>query len=483
MALDLKAQAALAFSRFGLGPRATGYAKIASDPRGAVLAELENPGAARIEDGGLLGGGPSARAFIEYRRQRVALQRAKARAAAAGKDGAADAKAAAKPAAASGGMMRVTPASEPGPARSDKQAYYDEAKLRFTAATEAEIGFVERLVWFWSNHFCVSVNKSGVVRSMAGAFEREAIRAHALARFRDMLLAVEQHPAMLFYLDNVKSFGPNSRAGKRRSRGFNENLAREIMELHTLGVRTVYTQTDVIGLAKTITGWTIVPFRSDPARGGEFHFDPRMHEPGAQTVLGRRYRESGVEQGRAALLDIAAHPATARHIATKLAAHFVADQPPPSLVERLERRYLDTNGDLKEVAKALVTAPEAWSETRGKLRRPAEWIAGCVRMCGVPLPETPFIIRFLALLGEPLWRPPAPKGFPDDNDAWLDGLPQRLRIANRFGHQFARIDAREIAEKAFGPLLSEPTRQTLRRAESKSQALALLLMSPEVQRR
>ena len=184
-----------------------------------------------------------------------------------------------------------------------QQIYLAEAKARYDAALNADIGLVERLVWFWSNHFCVSADK-GPTRPLCGAYEREAIRPHVLGKFSDMLLAVETHPAMLLYLDNARSIGPNSFAGMRRGKGLNENLAREIMELHTLGVRTGYTQTDVTNFAKVITGWTIVPPRQDPERGGEFIFNPRMHEPGAaDACIGKTYPEDGFEQGRAVLED------------------------------------------------------------------------------------------------------------------------------------------------------------------------------------
>ena len=217
-------------------------------------------------------------------------------------------------------------------------------------------------MWFWSNHFCMSADK---IVAMAGAYEREAIRPHVLGRFADMLTAVESHPAMLFYLDNVESMGPNSIAGINRDKGLNENLAREILELHTLGVRSGYTQADVTSFAKVLTGWTwIPPGRAD--HGGEFIFIKRLHEPGAQTVLGKRYPDTGVEQGRAVLADLARHPATARHIAQKLARHFVADEPPPALVAKLEKTFSDTDGDLKEVAKTLVAA-----ENRGRRSAPS----------------------------------------------------------------------------------------------------------------
>jgi uncharacterized protein (DUF1800 family) len=367
----------------------------------------------------------------------------------------------------------------PGPGV-PQQLFLAEAKARFDRAIAADTGFVERLVWFWSNHFCVSADK---VRPIAGAFEREAIRPHVLGRFADMLLAVESHPAMLHYLDNARSIGPDSMAGRNRGKGLNENLAREILELHTLGVRTGYSQQDVTNFAKVITGWSIVPPRQ-PERGGEFAFNPRMHQPGAETVVGRNYADTGFEQGRAVLLDLARNPATAQHIATKLARHFIADDPPPRLVDALKSTFLASDGDLRQMARVLVSAPEALEAPRTKLKRPAEWLVAATRATGVTAPDARPIIGALNMLGEPLWRPPAPKGFDDANAAWLDGLAQRLDIANQFGRRVTQpVDPKELVETALGPLASAETRQAVARAETRPQAVALLLMSSEFQRR
>ena len=374
------------------------------------------------------------------------------------------------------------PRPNPGPSV-PQQIYLAEAKARIHAALAADIGFVERLVWFWSNHFCVSADK-GNVRQICGAYEREVIRANVLGRFGDMLLAAESHPAMLIYLDNARSIGPDSMAGLRQKRGLNENLAREILELHTLGVRTVYTQDDVTRFANVITGWTVVPFRQDALRGGEFDFNPRMHQPGAQTVIGKSYSDGGLEQGRAVLATLARHPATARHVATKLARHFVADEPPPGLVDRLAKRFLATQGDLKEVGKALVAAPESWEAPRAKLKRPGEWVVAALRAVGVTPAEIGPVMQAHNLLGEPLWRPSAPKGFADESAPWLDGLAQRLDIANQFARRLgAEADPRDVFEEALAPLASAETRQAITRAESRPQALALLFMAPEFQRR
>src|SRR6516225_6439538 len=483
MALEGKANAALCLHRFGVGPRAGSIEAITSDPRGALMAEIDAPDAGRISDPTLLTSAEGARAAFKFRQeqraQRLAARTAREDGAAKTGDGsvAPDMKA---PDAASAAPAIAPP--NPGPGL-PQRLYLAEARARIHAALEARIGFVERLVWFWSNHFCVSADK-GNVRPICGAYEREAIRAHVLGRFGDMLLAAESHPAMLIYLDNARSIGPGSIAGMRQKRGLNENLAREILELHTLGVRTVYTQQDVTRFANVITGWTFVPFRQDPVRGGEFDFNPRMHQPGAQTVIGRSYPAAGLQQGRAVLAALARHPATAKHVAAKLARHFVADEPPPALVERLAKRFLATQGDLKEVTKALVAAPEAWEAPRAKLKRPGEWVVGMLRAAGITPPDIGPVMQAHNLLGEPLWRPSAPKGFADESAPWLDGLAQRLDIANQFARRLgAEADPREVFEQALAPLASSETRQAVLRAESRPQALALLFMAPEFQRR
>ncbi len=318
---------------------------------------------------------------------------------------------------------------------------------------------------------------------MVGPYEREAIRPHVLGHFADLLLAAESHPAMLFYLDNVASMGANSIAGINRDKGLNENLAREILELHTLGVRSGYSQADVTSFAKVLTGWTwIAPF--EPAHGGEFIFAKRLHEPGEQIVLGKRYADSGMDQGRAVLADLARHPATAQHIAQKLARHFVADEPPPALVDRLAKTFRDTDGHLKEVAKTLVSADESWTSPRQKLKPPAEWIAGVLQLTGTQ-DVTPIgrVMVAQVTLGAPLWRPPAPNGYPDTESAWLDGVPRRLDIANEFAGRARSADPLDLLESSIGPLASAETRETIGRAESRKQGLALLVMTPEFLRR
>ena len=491
MALDPKG-AALALHRFGFGPKTGSIAAIESDPLGALLADLDAPHAGQIVNASLQSSGAEARANFDSNAERLAKQKlerlrkeAAKEVAQAGmeKAGGENAMAmeqkpdAADPAAAAAAAQPNSAQPKQVPLR--RQIFLDEAKARYRAAINAEIGLVERLVWFWSNHFCVSFDST----VMAGAHEREAIRPHVLGRFADMLLAVEGHPAMLLYLDNAQSIGPASVFGINTDRGLNENLAREILELHTLGVRTVYTQADVTNFAKVITGWTILPTNLNPEHGGEFVFNRRMHEPAPQTLIGNTYPDTGIEQGRGVLADLARHPATARHVSTKLARHFIADDPPPELVDLLTQRFLDTDGDLKEVAKTLVGAPQSWSPEQAKIKRPGEWIVAARRATGTQ-GQIEAMTRVQALLGESLWRPPAPKGFSDDNAAWLDGLALRLDSANAFAQNVgADIDPQALVDVALGPLASDETRRTIARAESKPQALAFLLMAPEFQRR
>jgi len=480
MSTDPKYQAALALHRFGLGPKPGAIDAIASDPRAALLAELEKPGAGQIVDARLMSSTKSSMVAFNFRAERQANEIAK--------------RAAEKERTEAGAManaMQTAPNeaaanAQPNQPNVQQQIFQNEVRARFAASRTPEIGFVERLVWFWSNHFCISANE---VPFMAGGYEREAIRPHVLGRFADMLAAAEGHPAMLIYLNNERSIGPKSVAGLINNTGLNENLAREILELHTLGVRTVYSQDDVLAFAKVLTGWTILPAPTNPEHGGEFVFNPRMHEPGPQTVVGKVYAQAGVEQGRAVLADLARHPATAEHVSRKLARHFVADEPPRPLIERLTLRFFKSEGDLKEMAKALIEAPETWEAPLTKLKRPNEWLIASRRAVGSALDgnDGGGILRSLrtrTMLGEPMWRPPAPQGFPDVQSAWMDGMAQRLDVAERMAERAAATtDPQQLIETALGPLASTETRRAVARAESRQQALTIALMAPEFHRR
>jgi uncharacterized protein (DUF1800 family) len=481
MSTSATAEALLALQRFGMGPRPGSIAAIASDPRGALLAELDNPPAYPAAASALPSSGKAVRTVADAnaRRQAKAIVATRAQDEAK-KQRAADAPMMAEDAAPKTSEMGEKTAAEavPDPGRT---IYLEEAKLRTEAALQADIGFTERLVWFWSNHFCISALK---IRSMSGAYEREAIRPNVLGRFSDLLLAAENHPAMLFYLDNLGSMGASSVAGINRNRGLNENLSREALELHTLGVQGGYTQDDVISFANALTGWTWVPPNSSPEHGGEFAFNPRMHQPGAQTVLGKRYEQDDVEQGRAVLRDLAIHPATATHLASKLARHFIADAPPPTLVEAIAKAFRDSGGDLKETAKAMIAAADSWSLPPTKLKRPGEWVIAMVRSTGITKVDPGRYTGGVALLGEPLWSPPSPKGFPDDEASWIDGTGRRLDITNSFAEREAdKVDPNEIIENVFASAVSAEVKQAVGQAESRQQALALLFMSAEFLRR
>lgn len=484
-------QAALvALNRFGLGARggASGdFTSAASDPRGFVKAELAKPGVALLDAPGLQDTPALAKSLFDY--QEEVKQQRDAAAKAAVNSG--DAKPAGPVSMASPDTMPGAPQMQPAkpapqPLNVVQKVYRAEALARFQRASLAEVGFVERLVTFWSNHFCISTNKGQPAHIWAGAFEREAIRPHVLGRFGDMLKAVEQHPAMLFFLDNQQSVGPNSKAGQNRKRGLNENLAREIMELHTLGVGGGYTQEDVTSLARIMTGWSYAGRDGRLGAPGAFVFNTNAHEPGPQTLLRKTYEDGGLAQGEAALADIARRPVTARFVAIKLARHFVADDPPPALVARLADVFGKTDGDLKAVSIALVEADPAWQAPMTKMRTPYEYLIASGRLLA-RIPEEPGrMLGALSLLGQPLWTPAGPNGFADTNAAWAspEGMKLRLDVAAQFASRIAdTVDARELLDVVAGPAASSETRQTVERAESRQQALALLLMSPEFQRR
>ncbi|MDQ8758230.1 DUF1800 domain-containing protein [Sphingosinicella sp. LHD-64] len=374
--------------------------------------------------------------------------------------------------------------------------YLNLVGARTNAALAAPAPFVERLVHFWANHFAVSADKLTVI-GLAGLLEFEAIRPHVLGKFSDMLMAVERHPAMLLYLDQAVSIGPDSTIGRRiaqrgRQRGLNENLAREILELHTLGVNGGYAQADVTEFARALTGWTVAGITRGPGqrfiRGapGEFAFVPMIHEPGPRTIMGRNYAQEGEAQATAVLADLAAHPATARHLATKLARHFAGDAPPPAMVQRLEQAYLRSGGDLPAVYRALIDSPEAWTPAPAKFRSPWDWSLAALRAVGTREVQPQPAAGLLTQLGQPVWRPGSPAGFDDIDANWSgpDALMRRVEAAERLAGRTAEtIDARRLAPRLLPGAVSDATVQAIARAESSAQGLALLLVSPEFLRR
>ena len=384
--------------------------------------------------------------------------------------------------------------------RADGRGHYiDAVGARMEATMRTPAPFIERLVHFWANHFAVSADKLTVV-GLAGTMEFDAIRPHVLGKFADMLMAVERHPAMLLYLDQAQSVGPNSPLGQqvagrgRRQVGLNENLAREIMELHTMGVGSGYAQGDVTEFARAMTGWTVVGIGNGQAariagtRGapGEFVFAPRLHEPGARTILGKSYAQQGVAQANAVLADLATHPATAKHIATKLARHFAGDAPPAPLVAKLERAFLSSGGDLPTVYRALIDAPEAWAAGAPKFKTPWEWSVSTMRALGAQSVDGQAMTGLLNQLGQPVWRPGSPAGYDDIAASWAgpDALMRRVEAAERIASQIrGDVDPRARAAQLFPAALSDATAQAIARAESPAQGLALMLVSPEMLRR
>ena len=337
--------------------------------------------------------------------------------------------------------------------------------------------FRERLVQFWANHFTVA---RGKVPYVVGHFVREAIRPHVTGQFSDMLLAVVRHPAMIGYLDNQGSVGPNSRAARTRPRGLNENLAREILELHTLTPAAGYTQADVTSFANILTGWSIAPV--NPPFG--FIFRDAAHEPGAKTVMGQEYAE-GEGGGIAALAWLAEHEATQRHLARKLAIHFVADTPSPAAVAALFAVLRDTRGDLGAVARRLVTLEAAWKPPLSKLRAPIDYMVAVLRALEAPAQVSEGLINTSQFLGQPAWNARAPNGWPDQMADWAapEAILRRVQWAYGQAGRGAGRDATALAEAVMGPLIHPQTLQAASRAGSAREALTLVLTSPEFQRR
>jgi uncharacterized protein (DUF1800 family) len=467
--------AAIAVTRFGLGARPGEIADVARDPRGWLLDQIRPAGADQPQAGADTAADRLA-AFREYQQGRPRRRR--------NADG------------------TMADADKVQAAEDFRQAYRrmvrDGTAMDFLARAQlgatTHAGFRERWTLFWCNHFTVSGLKV-LTSTVVGPFEQEAIRPNVFGRFEDLLKASTAHPGMLIYLDQETSIGPSSeaaavlarrRAMSKRPVGLNENLAREILELHTVGVGGGYAQADVTEFARALTGWSVGAFRDGEEQWGRFVFRTAAHEPGARTVMGKTYPAGEAEQAAAVLTDLAAHPATARHLSRKIAAHFVADEPPPALTARLEKAWLGSGGDLSVVARALVEAPEAWAPAPAKLKTPYEFLISSWRSVGGKPGAPQHLTGPLLGLGQRAFAAPSPKGWSDEAITWAapDAIVKRMSWSEDFAAATAgELDTNAVAEGALGARLTPAVKTAVARAESREEALAILLMSPEFQRR
>jgi uncharacterized protein (DUF1800 family) len=484
---DLKS--AIAATRFGLGAKPGEIAMTRADPQGFLRAQIRREGA-DIPSVEAATTSQRLAEFRDYQQDRRAARLEKT----------ADNAGAAAPAAGADARDPVKMAR-----KMLRQDVGVDFAARMALATNTDAAFRERWALFWANHFTVSATKA-ITATIVGPFEAEAIRPHVFGRFADLLEAVETHPAMLTYLDQIQSIGPDSpaaefvRRGPRggpgvgaplqqvanRTVGLNENLAREIMELHTVGVNGGYSQADVTEFARAMTGLTIGRPRDGSAYLGSAVFHPQAHEPGERTVMGVRYAAGGKEQADAVLADLAARPQTARFICAKLARHFVSDDPPPALVARLEAAWTHSHGDLGRVAEALIAAPQAWALQAGKFKTPYEFLVSSYRAAGVQPDPFQRVAPVLVSLGEKPFSPPSPKGWPDDAQSWAapDAIVKRMQFAQGFSARaVGDRDPKALASDALGARLSADTAKAVAHAESRPEGFALLLMSPEFQRR
>ncbi len=380
-----------------------------------------------------------------------------------------------------------------------------ELQARRTKVMLPKIGFVERLVMFWSNHFSISINKDQTTRGMLGQLERDVIRKNVLGKFSNMLLGVIQHPAMICFLDNEDSMGPNSPTGLDWGRSYNENLGREILELHTLGVGGGYTQADVTSLAKVITGWSYVRgWEADngwnggtQANRGQFIYRDSWHEPASATILGKTYSNTGQAQGQAVLKDLAIHPSTAQHIAYKLVCHFITDTPTTAMVTPIANAFKSSGGDLKATAKALIDLPASWSAPFTKIRTPYElWMAQLRAFGGpaIPMDQRWVIEEPLRALDHLPWERLTPDGYPDESYYWL--APDAMRIredtslffydvfgSTYLGPAYTGPAAATLATSLFDADFSASSLAAVKSFSDQRRAMATLFMTPEFQRR
>ena len=454
-ASDSGLKAAIAVTRFGLGARPGEIEDARSDPRGWLEAQIRRDGADQPRGAAPFPStGEGLGELQQYREQ---------------------------------SRQVADPAMRKQMLQPLKLEVVDEALARARLGASTPAGFRERWSLFWANHFTVSAKNSQMITAV-GPFEREAIRPHVFGRFEDLLLASTRHPGMLLYLDQAQSLGPGSMAAARQGKGgLNENLAREILELHTVGADAGYTQADVTEFARALTGWSMGGPKAVDGERGVYVYRAAMHEPGERTIMGRRYDGVGEDQAHAILVSLADDPRTSRRIARKLAVHFVADDPSPAVVERVDGAWRRSGGDLAAVAAALIEAPEAWSPEARKFKTPYEFLISSYRAAGAsPKDGMREVAKPLIALGQRPYSPAQPNGWSDQAADWAapDAIVKRLAWAQEFARTYAPTgDPAQTAQAALGAKLSGPVRQAIARAESRPEALAILLMSPEFQRR
>ena len=442
--LDLKA-ASIAANRFGFGARSGELDAIAQDPRGWLRQQL-------VPEALQAAGTPSSAQlsqFLQVRRER-----------------------------------KADPDAAKTLRKELQQNFRAAAAKRTLDAAGSAAPFRERLVQFWSNHFTVSIQRP-VVIPVAVGFENEAIRPNVLGSFRALLGAAVAHPAMLLYLDNAYSIGPNSQAARKINRGINENLAREVLELHTVGVDGGYSQTDITEFAKILTGWSIA--NNHEPNSGQFRYRPFVHEPGDKTVMGKTHPEAGQDEATAVLNDLASRPATARHVATKLARHFVADDPPKEAVDALARTFIETDGDLHAVSLTLIGLPQIWSAPLTKVKTPNDLVTSACRTFGIAYAEAgEMLLIGLKQMDQVPFAALSPAGWPDIAESWVspEAMMTRVEWAMAAGQRLdGHADARDIAKGSIQPVASDSTLFHIDHAPSSAEALALLIASPEFQRR
>lgn len=360
-----------------------------------------------------------------------------------------------------------------------------EARLRRAIGSDRQLE--EVMVEFWFNHFNVFAG-NGLSRLWVGAYEREAIRPHVFGHFRDLLGATARHPAMLFYLDNWLNSAPNSKRPRGKFRGLNENYARELMELHTLGVDGGYSQDDIVACCRIFTGWSMTRSARQAGNDSGFHFDANRHDFSDKVFLGTTIKGRGIAEGEQALDILARHPSTARHISYKLAQYFVADEPPANLVNSLERRFRQTDGDIRAVLETLFESGEFWNHKyyNSKFKTPYQYIISAVRATGAENPQIKSLFGALRQMEMPLYGCRTPNGYKNTRDAWLnpDAILRRVSFATLLGQGRwvgGKVDAAMLA-KTLGNNFSDRTLEVIETSPVKLRS-GLILGSPEMMRR